>query len=95
MQVSCSDNVFVNRDEARLVSVFVVQGSGRRILVVERILDDNKDNDCNNKKKCDDRLDQQASSLVCAEAVDLAMGVPRQRAIEAAAEGDRRNERKN
>lgn len=91
-KVSCPDNVFVNRDVARLAPVVVIQGSRRKILV-ERVLDDNKDDDCKNKKKGNDCFDHQASSLICAETVDLAMGVPRQRAVEAATESNRRNER--
>ena len=86
--------MFVKRDGACLAAVVVIQDAGRRVLVVERVLDDNKDDDCNKKNKRDDRFNHQTSSLVCAESVNLAMGVPRQRAVEAATEGNRRNERK-
>lgn len=61
----------------------------------ERVLDDNKDDNCNDKKKGDDRFDHQASSLVSAETVDLAVGVPRKGAVEAATEGNGRNERED
>lgn len=79
-----SDHVFVNWNVARFAS---------NVLVVDPVLDDNEDDDCNNGKEGDDRFDHQALSLFSAETVDLAAGVPRQRAVEAATEGNRRNER--
>lgn len=69
--------MFVNCDGAPLAAVVAIQDAERRILVVDRVLDDNKDDDCNNKNKGDDRFNHEASSLICAEPVDLAMGVPR------------------
>jgi hypothetical protein len=68
---------------------------GAVFLFLEPVLDDNEDDDCNDREKSDDRLEQEASSLVCAETVDLAVGVPREGAVEAATEGNRRNERKD
>ena len=80
---------------APLAIVVVFQGLWRRILVVDRVLDDNEDSDCNNREQGDYRFDHQAFSLVCAETDDLAVSVPRQRAVEAATEGNWRNERKD
>lgn len=63
--------------------------------MMDHVRENDKDNDGNENKPRDNHLGQKDASLLDAESINFAMGVPGQRGIEATPERNRREERQN